>query len=102
MEPEKLELGLNAKPITCPQCGFEYVHIVQLKCLRGNDETKITNQGILVHEAKNEGRGVKTTLEYVCENGHHGNIIFDFHKEMSYYKHEVLPETKDFQDIWRD
>lgn len=102
MAIKKLDWGLEEKPLTCPQCGFEYVHIIQLKCLRGSDETKITNQGILVHEAKGEGRGVKTTLEYVCENGHHGNIILHFHEGMTYYKHEVLPKTEDIQDIWRD
>lgn len=101
MVAKEFDWGLE-KPLACPQCGFEYVHIIKLKCLRGNDETLVTSERICVHEAKGEGRGVKITLEYACENGHHGNIVFHFHEGMTYYKNEKLANIEDWKDIWRD
>ena len=88
----------------CPQCGFEFVHIIALTCLRGTDETVITSEGICVRTAENLSRGVRIALEYVCENGHRGRIIFQFHKGVVYLDHESLPDTEDlegFRDIWR-
>lgn len=87
--------------LKCPECGDEHLHIVSVDVHRGNDKTTISNEAITVKEEKNETRGVTITLEYVCENGHHGKIIFQFHKGMSYVTHESLDPNTDRQIIWR-
>jgi hypothetical protein len=89
--------------LTCPLCGFDYVHITALKCLRQTDETVVTKEGTFVRQSFNDMRGVKTTIQYRCENGHVGEIILQFHKGCVYLAHKVLPEAEvPHEDIWRD
>ena len=89
--------------LSCPECGFDYVHIATLSCLRFSDKTTISKDGIFVKQAQNDMRGFKITLEYCCENGHAGNIILQFHEGHVYLAHEVLPVTNTAtDDIWRD
>ena len=93
----------------CPQCGFEFIHLIRLTCLRGTDLTTITAKGIFVEEAENKTRGVRITLEYQCENGHRGEIILQFHKGNVFINHKTIPTEYDEEghyvleaDIWRD
>jgi hypothetical protein len=89
--------------LACPICGFDYVHITALKCLRQTDKTIITKEGTLVRQSFNDMRGVKTTIQYFCENGHAGEIIFQFHKGCVYLVHRILQkEERSHEDIWRD
>src|SRR4030067_3760472 len=80
--------------LVCPVCGFDYVHISTLKCLRNTDETIITKEGTLVKKSSNDMRGFKITLEYCCENLHVGEIILQFHKGSVYLAHNFLLEKK--------
>jgi len=87
----------------CPICGFDYIHITALKCLRQTDETIVTKEGILVKQCSNNMRGVKIAIQYCCESGHAGEIILQFHKGCVYLAHKVLPEAEvPHEDVWRD
>jgi len=89
--------------LTCPVCGFDYLHITALSCLRHADETTITKEGTIVKEAQNDMRGVRITIQYLCENGHAGRITLQFHKGNVYMAHEILPLPKECPaDIWRN
>ncbi len=88
--------------LACPKCGHDYVHMTKVTVHRKNDLTEITNEGIKVTENKNTSRGVRVTIRYDCEYGHVGNIVLYFHKGMTYFEHEELPETERLPDIWRD
>lgn len=88
----------------CPQCGYTNIHPIGVSVLRGTDETTVTSASITVKEAENDNRGVVITMEYACENGHHGNIIFHFCKGETLISHQILQsyDTLDFETIWRE
>lgn len=95
--------GENAWKLVCPVCGYEYIHITAITCMRCTDETTITNQKILIKQSQNKTRGVTITLQYCCESGHNGKITLQFHEGCVYLTHRVLKETEAIQkDIWRD
>jgi len=97
--------------LCCPSCEFEYVHPIRVKIATGNEVTIIENgetrfiqrETAEVLEAK-KNRGARIFLEYVCESGHHGNIILQFHKGITYVEHESLPKLKpeEWGTLWRD
>jgi len=96
--------GGHFTTLKCPQCGFEYVHMVSVSVQRKLDKTIVSNEYIAIKEEKNPSRGAILTLEYVCENGgHHGELIFQFYKGIIYVEHKLLePAVGELKDIWRD
>jgi hypothetical protein len=94
--------------LRCPECGFEYVHLTRVKVATGDGVTIIENgetrhvqrETAEVHEARSN-RGVRIFIEYACEEAHHGAIILQFHKGVTFVEHESLPEIKDWKEIWR-
>jgi hypothetical protein len=91
--------------LKCPQCAFEYLHPISVSVHRGDDKTTVTSESVIVKEEKNEKRGVTITMEYACENGHHGNLIFQFYKGNIEVHHESLEPFKsneDWNTIFRD
>lgn len=89
--------------LKCPQCGFEYLHPISVSIHRKNDKTAVTNEAIIVKEEENKTRGVTITMEYCCEDGHHGELTFQFHKGVIYVEHKPLEPTCDIlKNIWRD
>lgn len=93
----------QAFSLICSQCGFEYIHPIGVRVQRENDVTEVTSEHIKVYKEENPARGVRIFIEYVCENGHHGVIIFEFHKGMTLVQHKVLEEVDEFpKTIWRD
>ena len=98
--------------LLCPRCEFQYVHPIRVKVATGHAVTIIENRETRhvqretaeVLEAR-KNRGVRIFLEYACESGHHGNIILQFHKGVTYVEHESLPELKPEESttvLWRD
>jgi hypothetical protein len=54
---------------------------------------------------KNMTRGATVSIEYRCECGHHGVIIFHFYKGNIETYHQLLPELSEpfeFKDLFRD
>jgi hypothetical protein len=100
----------NFEVLLCPVCGFYYVHPVRVKVATGEDVTIVDSKGIQVVRggASSESRkadterGVRIILEYVCENGHRGEVILQFHKGIVFVEHNQLPPPmKDWSVIWR-
>jgi len=114
--------------LACPVCGFEYVHPISVIVATGIDTTIIDNEGTRIIRAKDgfvfdksnklhicveptteesskadSERGVRIVIEYHCENGHHGNIIFQFHKGNLFVEHEELPPIppEEWSTLWR-
>jgi len=52
---------------------------------------KCKRRGIFGIEKADTGSGVRIILEYVCENGHRGEVILQFHKGIVFVKHNQLP-----------
>ena len=91
--------------LDCPQCGFNFVHPIAVNILRGTDITIINSKGITVSEEKNKNRGVTITLEYACENYHHGELIFQFNKGETITWHNALKPFEnngEYETIWRN
>jgi hypothetical protein len=91
--------------LKCPQCGFSSLHLISVSVHRKTDKTTVSNEGITIKEEENKTRGVIVALEYQCENyGHHGIIVYQFHKGLVYIEHETLAPVgmTDLKDIWRD
>jgi len=97
--------------LLCPSCEFEYVHPIRVKVATGealtviqNRETQLIQGDTAEVQDARKNRGVRIFLEYVCESGHHGNIILQFHKGITYVEYESLPELKpeEWTTLWRD
>ena len=94
--------------LLCPVCGFECVHPLRVTVAKGDIATLVDVEGTHVvrgdtvesRKARSE-RGVRIILEYLCENGHHGNIIFQFHKGNTFVEHEVLEAPSKWETLWR-
>ena len=94
--------------LLCPVCSFECLHPLKVKVATGNTITTVDSKG--THSFKGETaetrkarseRGVRIILEYYCENGHHGNIIFQFHKGNTFVEHEILEKLSELETLWR-
>lgn len=95
--------------LLCPVCGFEYIHPISVRIATGEYDTIIDQDGQRTvwkptpetNKAESK-RGVRIFIEYVCENGgHHGYLIFQFHKGNTFVEHEKLPETNEVKTLWR-
>lgn len=87
--------------LKCPQCGFEYLHPISVSVHRKNDKTIVTNEAITIKQEENKTRGVTIIMEYCCENGDHGELIFQFYKGAIRVEHKPLELITDWKTIWR-
>ncbi len=97
----------NAEVLECPICGFECLHPLSVKVATGKYVTNIDAQGQETiwpptpeTEKAERERGVRIYIEYLCENGHHGNLILQFHKGSIFIEHEKLEPTAR-ETLWR-
>ena len=93
--------------LCCPVCGFEYIHPLSISVITKPITTTIDSKGTRIYpttkeQMKNLGKGVRIEMEYYCENGHHGKIIFQFHKGQTFMEYEELPQINDWEVIWRE
>ena len=96
--------------IRCPDCGFEYVHPVELSCNpAGVSDQSIRVDAHGIHIAKPTapfGRGVVISIGFTCENGHAFDIDYRFHKGQTFLSvHDrggIADATKWPAAIWRD
>jgi hypothetical protein len=55
-------------------------------------------------ERQAQGKFVSTILN-ACQDsengGHHGYLIFQFHKGNTFVEHEKLPDTNEVKTLWR-
>jgi hypothetical protein len=102
------EIWQNEEVLLCPQCELEYIHPVSVKVATKTKLFSVDSEGLTVardtpeNSKAKSSRGVRIFLEYNCENGHHGYIIFQFHKGNTFVEHEKLPDTNEVKTIWRD
>lgn len=103
--------GYGSHPaLLCPVCGFEYVHPVGLTCQsagRANTRLRVDAEGI--HQdplSSPSGRGVRITVEFLCESGHRFDYSFQFHKGWTFIEREANPQALEVdqrpQTIWRN
>ncbi len=105
-----LESGIADTPYAvCPICGEAYVHPTMIDCITpGRDQGRvtITSAGVAMDPAHPaEGRGVRFSLHFCCEQGHEVEYRFHFHKGMTFVNRTArsLPEGEFGPDvIWRD
>ena len=91
--------------LECPECGFEYIHLVAIRVLRQREVTEITAKGITIKDDLNKTRGVIIELDYLCENDHYGTITLNFHEGqtlLSHKLHKLPTDLNTLPDIWRD
>jgi hypothetical protein len=96
--------------LVCPVCGFHYLHPLRVKVATGVDLTVVDSKGVQVvrgdsspeSKAADAERGVRIILEYFCEQGHHGEIVFQFHEGNVFVEHRPLPPLGEWSVIWRD
>ena len=99
---ETLELKISNYEVICPQCDFNYLHIVKVIVARKSDEIVVEKDRVEVRKGGSPTRGNVIAMEYVGECGHHGLIIFNFHKGNVQVWHRKLPEPKRHrEDIYR-
>src|SRR3990170_1094268 len=98
-----VDVNPDLEVLLCPVCGHEYVHPLKVKVAVGSQVSVIDSQGLQVIEGETaetlearQERGVRIILEYHCENGHHSNLILQFHKGNTLVLHEALPPEKGF------
>jgi hypothetical protein len=102
---------LRGEPaLACPVCGDQYVHPVELECVSpGTQEGKVTiDAGGIAIDPRHpcEGRGVRITLKFFCEQGH----LFEYHLHFSkgstlverYASLSPATADKAKETIWRD
>lgn len=94
--------------LLCPVCGFECIHPLRVTVAKGDSVTLVDAEGTRVVKGETaesrkacSERGIRIIIEYYCENGHHGNIIFQFHKGNTFVEHEVLEKTSEWNTLWR-
>ncbi|MBN1245856.1 hypothetical protein JXA31_09715 [Candidatus Bathyarchaeota archaeon] len=99
---------LESEVLLCPACGCECVHPMKVKVATSSKVVVIERKRVQVIEAETaetreakQERGVRITLEYHCENGHHGNLILQFHKGNTVVLHEDLPPEREAETLWR-
>lgn len=96
--------------LVCPICGNDYVHPISVEVLppgavRG--VLRVNADGIYLDPwPQPDGRGVRTTLAFLCEAGHTFYYVLHFHKGMTFIKRRVGTTYPDLchtpETIWRD
>jgi len=94
----------------CPVCGFEYVHPVGLVChSAGSRNTALRVDAHGIHQNPCNapwGRGVRITLEFLCEGGHRFDYSLSFHKGWTFVERQMSHKELEFEEqprtIWRD
>jgi hypothetical protein len=102
--------SMTEPALTCPVCGFKYVHPVAIECCPpggAKGGVRIDAQGVrLDPTTPPEGRGVATTLTFLCENGHIFTYGLRFHKGLTFLDRTMANAPRDASQwpktIWRD
>jgi hypothetical protein len=124
-EEEIVRIGLQTTTdgwLVCPTCIRKgkatdpciYVHPLEVRIATGYKTIKINGNGVFTSNEPTEdskeaigNRGVRITIVYNCEDGHLGDLIFQFSKGNTRILHKFLEEI-DCEDerycnvIWRD
>ena len=89
--------------LICPICKGIEVHPISIYCNPAGEEAgdiAISRSGVVRDRNRlPEGRGVKITLRFVCENFHCWECTMHFHKGSTSYSVKVGGEEK---TLWRD
>jgi hypothetical protein len=105
VHPIGVARSYNEEPmLTCPVCGFEYVHPVGLVCKgagSANTELRLDSHGVHQNpQSEPWGRGVRITMEFLCEGGHRFDYSFTFHKGWTFLTREVSADELHPDDEW--
>jgi hypothetical protein len=71
MESEPVELKFSStvtggtSVLLCPQCGFEYLHIVKATIHRRRDKITVVRDNVTIKDEANTSRGATITIEYL-------------------------------------
>jgi len=95
--------------LLCPICDFDYIHLLSIKVATNRGLTIVDHKGTTVRyagkieecEAAADRGGYRIIAEYVCENGHRGYLIFQFHEGNIFVSHEVVGRVVDWEELWR-
>ena len=102
--------NLGQPVLACPVCGCHCVHPVGLECRSPgmrNGILSVNSRGITLDpDYEPSDRGVKITLQFLCESGHRFDYILLFHKGSTLIdllmSPLALPVEKHPDAIWRD
>jgi len=102
------DIIIDNEILLCPVCGCECVHPMKVKVATSSKVVVVEPKRVQVIEAETaetreakQERGARITLEYHCENGHHGNLVLQFHKGYTLVSHEGLPPEREAETLWR-
>jgi len=104
-----MEFKEEAK-VTCPVCGFDYVHPISVRCVpAGAAGGSITVTAHGIHRDRRDsvdGRGVVIELGFSCEGGHIFTQGFTFHKGQTFVNVDDITRLVDVEPapitIWRN
>lgn len=95
--------------LLCPICGEPFIHPLSVSVAKGHETFHIRHEGAVVTQEETPlsrkaiaERGVRIALEYHCEMGHHGFLIFQFHKGETLIEHKEALPLADWKTLWRD
>jgi len=92
--------SLGYEVLLCPICGFEYIHPLKVKVSTHQKTVIIDAESFHFSEDKMAvRRSGRIVIEYACEDGHHGNIILQFHKGNTFVEHEELPPISGWKTL---
>lgn len=91
----------TGEPITCPYCGFDYVHLSAVVVHQGQHRHTLTGRHA-IHETNAEpsGRGSTVTVAFWCEEGHAWTVAWAFHKGQTFTA--TRPRDAIALSLWRD
>lgn len=100
----------NGPALVCPVCGCDCVHLIAVEVFppgTGRGLLRVNADGIHLDPwPEPEGRGVRTTLVFLCEAGHAFDYVLHFHKGTTYIKRRIGQTYSNLRDvpnsIWRD
>lgn len=99
----------NMTAITCPVCGFDYVHPEKVVINAGGVITSIEGKFPVIGKGKPAGRGVSVWQYFWCEDGHRWVERYQFHKGTTLRKTTIINDTDNKLDgefcpptMWRD
>ena len=94
--------AFDAPPMTCPQCGDDYMHLSAVQVHQGQTAITITGSNLVRNDqAGSSGRGSIVTVEMACESGHVVQTHYVFHKGQTFTT-TVAAEGETTRELWRD
>ena len=106
IQAPNLEQDAPPPQVTCPACGFHYVHIAGVEVNQGGKAVFVDRKG---SHAAGDGpataRGSIVTTTFWCENGHKFEHSLAFHKGEVFIRVTVCGEVdvaSSAPELWRD